>query len=198
MSDNDNYVTKQTLLISVAVALVVGFLSGVVYSVYNAPSSNQAAHAPPNEKQAAITSLELETRKNPDNGVAWFQLGHAYFDSNQFAKAIKVYNKGLEILPENTNGLTDLGVMYRRNGQPDKAIATFDKALRIDPQHEQAMFNKGVVLLNDLKDRKGALNVWRQLVAINKFAAASSGTLVAEIIDQVAAQPVPGASGEKN
>lgn len=199
MSSENEYVSKQTLLIAIAASLVIGFLSGVVYSVYNAPSPSPTAAVqqtqPQNDQasqlQAAITSLELETQKNPDNGQAWVQLGHAYFDSDMPAKAIMAYTKSLDLLPGDVNVMTDLGVMYRRNGQPDMAIAILNEVLQIDPNHEQAMFNKGVVQLYDLKDKESALVTWRQLVAVNQFAAAPDGTLVTEIVDKVAAQPEP-------
>ncbi len=197
MPTNSNFVKKQTILIAVALAFGVGFFSGIIYSVYKSPADDHN-HAPAaeNSASATITALELETQTNPDNDQAWVQLGHAYFDSEQFQKAITAYNKSLELLPGDTNVMTDLGVMYRRNGQPEIAIATFDKVLELDPGHEQARFNKGVVLLNDLNDKEGTIAEWKKLVEQNPFAAAPSGTLLSEIIDQIS-QDGPVKNGDK-
>lgn len=189
MDQSSDYVKKQTLYISIGAALLIGFLSGVVYSVYNAPAfQNQAASDPHDHEQetSVIPSLELETQKNPDNVQAWVELGHAYFDSEQPAKAITAYEKALTILPGNTNVMTDLGVMYRRNGQSDKAIATFDAVLKLTPEHEQARFNKGVVLLNDLNDKQQALAEWRKILESNPAAKAPSGAPLGELIKQIA------------
>ncbi|WP_456388603.1 tetratricopeptide repeat protein [Desulfolithobacter sp.] len=192
MSSEKKY-TLQTLLISVFVALFAGFLSGVIYSVFNAPPPGH--NHPPTSQNAgnpdaarAIASLEQETKNNPDNVAAWVQLGHAYFDTNQPAKAIRAYNRALELQPGDTNVLTDLAVMYRRNKQPEKAIATLDQALKINPRHEQALFNKGVILINDFQDVEGALAAWEELVRINPMAKGPSGALVSDIIKQVRAQ----------
>lgn len=187
MAETRPTVKKSTLYLAIGVSLILGFLSGVIYSVYNAPPGQQQTNAAPQQKESQkITSLELETQTNPENVQAWVQLGHAYFDSGQHEKAISAYVKSLELLPGDTNVMTDLGVMYRRAGNPKKAIETFDEVLALNPRHEQARFNKGVVLLNDMKDQEGALAEWRKLLELNPAAKAPSGTPLGEIVDQIA------------
>ena len=122
---------------------------------------------------------------NPDNIEAWTQLGNHYFDTGNFAKAINAYNKSLALNPNNANVLTDLGVMYRRNGNPVEAVASFDKAIAVDPNHQTARFNKGIVQLNDLNDRAGAIKTWQELVAIKPDATAPNGQLISEIILEI-------------
>ncbi len=189
MSTTENYVKKQTFLIGMAVSLVIGFLGGVAYSVYQTPGSVHVAQSPPpqqqNQSAEKITSLQQATRENPDNTEAWIQLGHAYFDSNQPAQAIHAYNKSLELSPGNPSVLTDLGVMYRRNNQPRQAIAAFDRALRINPSLEQALFNRGVVLLNDLNETANAIRSWQQLLKINPQATGPNGEPVSKMISHV-------------
>lgn len=185
MSLKKSQVKKQTLYISIAASLLIGFVCGVLYSSLQTPSSISAEEHIHDEATAAIASLEQQTRNNPDDFEAWVQLGHAYFDSDRPNNAIIAYKKALELVPGNMNVMTDLGVMYRRNKQPKEAIATFDKVLQQDPNHEQARFNKGVVLLSDLDDRKAAIAEWKKLVAINPFAKTPSGTTVKELISQL-------------
>lgn len=186
MSDSSPNVTKQTLFISIAVSLLIGFLSGIIFSDKQAPSTNQnATQQQVVDNSQAIAALEFETAKNPDNGEAWTRLGHAYFDSDQFAKAIMAYNKSLEIAPGDTNVMTDMGVMYRRNGQPSMALETFDKALLLNPNHEQSLFNKGVVLFYDIKNYEEAINTWKKLVQVNPNATTPSGSPITELIDQL-------------
>ncbi len=186
MSENST-VSKSTMYIAMGVSLLVGFLSGVVYSVYNAPPDVHVA-APAREDGSKIAAMEQEVKDHPDNGVAWTNLGHAYFDSDQYAKAITAYNKSLELHPGNADLLTDLGVMYRRNGQPDKAIETFDLAVKANPQHEQARFNKGVVLINDFHDTPGAIKVWEELLVMNPAATGPTGAPLADLIKDVKKQ----------
>ena len=188
MAEKDS-VAKSTMYIAMAVSLLVGFLSGVVYSVYNAPPATHVAVSDQNgNDDSKIAALEAEVKDHPDNGMAWTNLGHAYFDSDQFAKAITAYNKSLELHPGDPDLLTDLGVMYRRNGQPDKAIETFDRAIKANPQHEQSRFNKGVVLINDFHDTPGALKVWEELVVMNPNATGPTGAPLTELIKDVKKQ----------
>ena len=193
MAENGNSVSKQTLYISVAVALLLGFLGGIIYSDRSPQSGGQVAqqqNLPPLPKQQnqilqAIESMKFAAQQNPSNAEAWTQLGHAYFDSNQPAKAIEAYNKSLAIIPGNPSILTDLGVMYRRNGQPDKAIESFDKALQISPGFEQALFNKGVVFFNDLGDRNSATQAWKELLIVNPGATGPNGIPIAQMIEDI-------------
>ena len=196
MAENGNNVSKQTLYISIAVALLLGFLSGIIDSDRSPGSGGQVAQQPnlpplPQQQEQiiqAIESLQFAVQQNPNNAEAWTQLGHAYFDSNQPAKAIEAYNKALAIIPGNPSVLTDLGVMYRRNGQPDKAIESFDKAMQITPGFEQALFNKGVVQYNDLGDLEGALQSWRELLIVNPGATGPNGVPVETMVDDLTKQ----------
>lgn len=187
-----NKVKKETLYLVACVCLLVGFLAGIVFSVYKSPAaapqggatSQGMAQLSP-EQMKTMLDLEREVAANPNNGEAWTHLGHLYFDSNQPQKAINAYNRSLAIAPDNADVLTDLGVMYRSNNEPKKAIESFDKAIAVDPKHETARFNKGVVLLYDLKDEAGAIKSWEELLAINPLAAGPSGQPVKDILAEV-------------
>lgn len=196
MAESDNGVKQQTLYISIAVALLVGFLGGIIYSDRSPQPGGQVVQQgmPPQGQGApqqeqllqAIASLELAVKQNPNNAETWTQLGNAYFDTDQPAKAIEAYTKSLAIIPGSPSVMTDLGVMYRRNGQPDKAIETFDQALKVSPGFEQALFNKGVVLYNDQGKTEEAVKTWKELLLVNPGASTPEGTTVAEMVEKLA------------
>lgn len=190
-------VQKSTMLLVAFIALGVGFLGGVVFSAFKAGSSiptGMPAPAPAPQQQATqtqsltedqakrILALEREVSANPNNADAWTQLGNLYFDTNNHESAIKAYKKSLALSPNNANVQTDLGVMYRRNGQPEEAIKAFDKAIEIDPTHEVSRFNKGIVLLHDLNDQKGAVAAWEELVKMNPAAMTPGGQPLSELL----------------
>jgi len=198
MAESDNGVKQQTLYISIAVALLVGFLGGIIYSDRSPQPGGQVVQQgmPPQQGQGApqqeqllqaIASLELSVKQNPNNAETWTQLGNAYFDTDQPAKAIEAYTKSLAIIPGNPAVMTDLGVMYRRNGQPDKAVETFDQALKVSPGFEQALFNKGVVLYNDLGKNEEAVKTWKELLLVNPGARSPEGTTIAEMVEKLTA-----------
>jgi cytochrome c-type biogenesis protein CcmH/NrfG len=187
----NGYIKKETTMIIALVAVVAGFLMGIVFSVFNSGSSNvqTAAPGPPPQAQnfsaqqaSQILALEKEVAANPESVSAWTRLGHVYYDTNNFSKAIRAYEKSLELNPNNPDVLTDLGVMYRRNGQPEEALKRFDMAIQADPQHQQSRFNKGVVLNFDLNDKEGAKKAWEELIEINPMATLPNGQPVSEAI----------------
>ncbi len=199
---NGQYVKKETMLVVTLVAIIVGFLGGVIFSAYNySPGLNVPASGPSdqtsqeqnisNELAKEINNLNKELSLNPENIEALIRLGNLYFDTEQPGKAIMAYNNALELNPGNPDVLTDLGVMYRRKGQPLEAIKAFDKASKIDPRHEASRFNKGVVLLHDLNDSEGAIRAWEELVEVNPFARVHDNELVLELIKKIKAKNNP-------
>ncbi len=195
-NDNDEvrYVKKETVVIVAIAALFVGFIGGVVFGVYKsksiAPVSvTENIQKGINKETIDMTqTLEAEILKHPENLSAWIQLGNIYFDDSRYDKAIWAYEKAVAIDPKNANVLTDMGIMYRRSGKPQKAVDAFERAISVDPKHETSRFNKGIVLMHDLKDRKGAIKAWEGLLEINPVAMAPNGQSVDELIRQFKSQ----------
>lgn len=187
---------KETIGIAAIVIFAAGFLSGVVFGVYQSEPTVKVVENPRSRTPAGmanlspdqartILALEKEVAANPDNVEAWTRLGHIYFDTNMVKKAIHAYEKSLELNPADPNVWTDLGVMYRRNGEPSRALDAFNHAIKLNPRHEQSRFNKGIVLLYDMKDKKAAREAWEELLRINPAAMAPNGQSVRQLLDTV-------------
>ena len=123
-------VKKETMWMVASIALVAGFLGGVVFGVYKSGTGTSVQESmlsqPAEEEQGAsvesaaqIFELEKRTSESPDDVAAWIDLGNLYFDTGNYEKAITAYNKALELKPNNANVITDLGVMYRRSAPPN-------------------------------------------------------------------------------
>lgn len=170
------------ILISIAM-LVIGFIAGTIFGVMKTvPHAGGKPSASEEMPDRMFQALEDETIKNPQNADAWTRLGNAYFDSQQYQKAIYAYEKSLAIAPDNPDVLTDLGIMYRGNKQPEKAVEMFSKAMSLDPKHQNSRMNKGIVLLHDLKDEPGAIQTWEELLEINPLATFPDGQTVEELV----------------
>jgi cytochrome c-type biogenesis protein CcmH/NrfG len=189
-------VKKETMWLVAFIALMVGFLGGVVFGVYKTGSDKpiqKSMVSQPVEKDqgasveraAQIFQLEKMTKENPDDAAAWASLGNLYFDNGNYQKAITAYTRSLALKPNDANVITDLGVMYRRSGQPNKAIEEFDKAAKIDPKHETALFNKGIVLMHDLNDLDGAIQAWQELLKRNPAATSPSGQPLKDLVEKI-------------
>ncbi|MBL0715351.1 MAG: tetratricopeptide repeat protein [Desulfosarcina sp.] len=187
-----HYVNRQTLITSIVIALMVGFVGGLVFSVYKTgselPAASTAGSNPNAEKAGMLAMLEERVRTNPRDTEAWIQIGHINFDAQQHEKAIEAYEKALALDPGNALVLTDLGIMYRRTDNPREAIRRFDQAIAADPKLENARFNKGIVLLHDLNNRAGAIKAWEELLAVNPVAMAPNGQSVDQLVTEFKAR----------
>jgi cytochrome c-type biogenesis protein CcmH/NrfG len=196
MKSDSKTVKKETMWMVASIALVVGFIGGVVFGVYKTgsdkPIQKSMISQPAEKKQdvsvesaAQIFKLEKTTKENPDDVASWITLGNLYFDTGNHQKAITAYKKALALNPNDANVMTDLGVMYRRNGEPKKAVETFDKAAKIDPKHETALFNKGIVLMHDLNDLDGAIHAWEELAKRNPAATSPTGQPIKDLVEKL-------------
>lgn len=175
---------RKTIIIAGAM-FVLGFFTGICVAVYQngnfSTTTSKPANTDNDNRQRAET-LKQKVADDPGNTSAWIQLGHTYFDMNKYDQAIAAYEKALEQNPNNADVLTDLGIMYRRSGQPREAIKKFDMAIAINPKHETARFNRGIVLMHDLGDRKGAIQAWEDLLEINPVAMAGNNQSVDQMV----------------
>lgn len=180
------HVTKQNAVMIGLICLMVGFIIGVVYSSNKLKTTENTAVVPENNQNIDYSQKEIELKnelsQNPENASVLVQLGHVYFETDQYSKAIDAYKKSLSIEPGNANVLTDLGVMYRYNRQPQDAIKSFDEAISADPKHEWARFHKGGVLMKDLNQKRLALTVWEELLSINPIFMSSKDQSLDQLI----------------
>jgi cytochrome c-type biogenesis protein CcmH/NrfG len=197
--DAHRHVRVETTVIVALVALVLGFFAGEIIDLSKPrapmpsspppPSQEPPARQGPSLEQASrIFALENALSTNPEDQDSWKQLGHLYFDSNQFEEAIKAYRKALELDPKDADVWTDMGVMYRRAGQPAEAVAAFDRAVEVDPGHEVARLNKGVVLLHDLDNPPRAIEAWENLLKLNPAAKTPNGQSLREMVETLKGQ----------
>jgi len=169
---------KEYAFLSIAIAFVAGIVVGVIATVYYeerspvipatmkpAPPSS-APVVPSADVQKQISFLQSILKDDPKNLNALIQLGNAYFDTDQFDRAIETYSKALQIDPQNADVRTDMGIMFRRKGDSDRAIAEFKRAAEMDLRHVNSRYNLGIVLLHDKGDIKGAIKAWEDYLKV--------------------------------
>lgn len=192
----DNYIKKSSCYLFVVMALLAGlFIGNTITMLYlgQQRSIPQNISAPVTQQQDdthvadpnALAQLEGKAASNPTDSNAWIQLGNFCFDHNLPEKAIEAYERALELKPMNIGVWSDLGVMYRRTKQFDKAVDAFGHAADLDPQHVVSRFNMGIVYLHDLNDKVGAMNAWKQVLAIDPEAKTPNGKPVADLLREL-------------
>ncbi|HUL30521.1 MAG TPA: tetratricopeptide repeat protein [Thermodesulfobacteriota bacterium] len=177
---------KETAILYIAIALVVGFIGGVTVGILRMTKGSEKtamvqnppmappgvpAPAPPArdsvEAASQIQTLKEIIKKDPKNLPAWVELGNLYFDTDQPKEAIDAYSHYLAVKPDNPDVRTDMGIMYRKLGQFDRALEEFRKAAQSDPKHENSRYNIGLVLLHDKQDMAGAIKAWEEYLKVD-------------------------------
>ncbi len=177
---------KETVILYVVIALVVGFVGGATVGILwmtkgtektamvqkpqMAPPGAPAPGPPPRdtiEAASQIQTLMEIVKKDPKNLPAWVELGNLYFDTDQPKEAIEAYGRYLAVKPDNPDVRTDMGIMYRKLGQFDRALEEFRKAAQSDPKHVNSRYNIGLVLLHDKQDIQGSIKAWEEYLKVD-------------------------------
>jgi cytochrome c-type biogenesis protein CcmH/NrfG len=163
------------IVLAFLAGFIVGAISGIKFYAAQrgessrVPQQHEEGQAGPPAKAnlgQEIGQLEDLLKRDPNNLQALISLGNAYFDTNQFKKAIDVYQRALKIDPKNADVRTDLGIMYRNIKDYDGAIREFRQAAKDNPTHVNSRFNVAIVLQNDKKDIPGAIVAWEEFLKV--------------------------------
>ena len=175
---------KSNALMLCLTTFLLGVLTGLFWAAYKGPPPGlgtaavntpaqqvkpaEAGASMDGEKvRAALEELKLKIQAAPNDPAPCVEAGNFLFDHELFAQAIDFYQKGVDLGGGTADVLTDMGVCYRKLGKPDQAVDFFRQARKVDPRHENSALNLGIVLFHDLQDKKGALEAWRDYLALN-------------------------------
>jgi len=100
------------------------------------------------------------TGKDLENPEALAGLGDKYFESKSFKQAIKVYEKVLELDPDDVDTYNDMGLALYYTGKPDRAIETLKKGTEVMPSYQRIWLSLGFVFISTEKNKEAekALN----------------------------------------
>lgn len=147
------------------VSLLVGSLIGFAVGYFAAGGGRPApAHEPAaaagGDRVAELMRAVDRDRENPDLLTA---LGNAYYDREDWDRAIAVYEKARRKAPKNPNLLSDLGAAYRNRGEFARAVSYFQKAHENDGEHWQSLLNRVLVEAYDRKNASAAQAAFDEL-----------------------------------
>ena len=82
---------------------------------------------------------------NPNDEVAYLNVGKAHFNSEQYEQAIQAFNKAIELNPNDKEAYYYLGKTYSESEQYEVAIQYFNKAIEIDSEYFEAYYVRGFI-----------------------------------------------------
>lgn len=117
------------------------------------------------DKQAILEELGSYADKDASilNG-AIFSMGDAYLRENKIDSAVALYEKALNILPNNEDLLNRAGNLYSQKMNYDKAIAIYKKLTEMKPDNSW-YFQMLSTALNAAGKKEEAGKIWKDLIA---------------------------------
>lgn len=137
-------------ILPLLVGALLGFIGGYFAAGGGRPSAAPAAGQP--SAGGRLEEIQAAVERDPENPELLTSLGNAWFDREDWDRAIAAYEKARRKAPENPNLLSDLGAAYRNRGEFRRAAGLFERARKNDPDHWQSLLNLVILHAYDRKD----------------------------------------------
>lgn len=136
---------------------LLGFIGGYFAAGGGRPAAAPAAPtAAGDTADGQVAELQGAVDKDPENPKLLTALGNAWYDREDWDRAISAYEKARRKAPDDANLLSDLGAAYRNRGEFKRAVALFEEAREHDKEHWQSLLNLVLIHAYDLHDAAGA------------------------------------------
>lgn len=118
------------------------------------------------ENEKAMSLLKQALKIDPDNALAFGNVGLILMEQGQFEKAIMAFNKALETETNNAAFFLNRGFSYHSLGKTEEALQDYREAIRIYPNFYRANFNLAVLYM-ELKRYDDAIMQFERSLKIN-------------------------------
>jgi tetratricopeptide (TPR) repeat protein len=122
-----------------------GLIVVAIYLIDNPQLNRQVATSPTQNEQGTAAPQQASQPTKPDHvralkellepvqeDRAWNNKGDAYYNTKQYAKAIKAYQQAIRINPDYADAWYKLGNAYAEIGQPGKANEAYRQAFQVN------------------------------------------------------------------
>ncbi|MDI1253199.1 cytochrome C biogenesis protein [Thermomonas sp.] len=155
--------------VAIGVGVIVAASTLLLYQLVGTPQAlDPAAVKAPATLGDAITQLETELQRNPNQAEGWRLLAQAYQREEQNIKARDAYAKAAALAPADASILTEAA--QSRALADDKrlfdaqAVALLQRALAADPAQQRARWFLGIAQ-RQAGDNAAAAKTWEPLLA---------------------------------
>jgi tetratricopeptide (TPR) repeat protein len=95
--------------------------------------------------EGLLRIAQARLKEAPDDELAWFWLGFAYYHLGRYQDEVKAYQEALRIKPDDADAWYALGATYGHLGRYQDEVKACQEALRIKPDNAITWNNLGVV-----------------------------------------------------
>jgi len=116
--------------------------------------------------EGALDKYKQALNLDPNEFLAYYLSGLAYFDIKKYDEAFQSLNQGLILNPEHAKSYLVLGKIYEKTNKQTEALAAYEKAVTIDPAYEDGWDRIGVLNYNQ-KNYDKSIAAYQKLIEIN-------------------------------
>ena len=124
-----------------------------------------AAHSGLKNLDQAIDNFNKVLELNPQDGMAYFNIGTIFLEKRNFEAAIENYQNCLSINPSHAEAFDNMGSALKAQGNFTTAIEQFTQAINLKPNFAQAHYNLGIAL-HETGDPQAAIKSHRKACQI--------------------------------
>ncbi len=141
-----------TLVSGIVLGLVYGFKGndwvasrlirkGYRFSGFTVDTNIKVAPSLTEQRNTSIVEPEpISAPDDPEDELAWFELGIAHFESGKYNKAVEAFKEALRIDPEDAMAWNNLGFAYSKLNQQDKVKEAHERLKELDPEMADSFF----------------------------------------------------------
>jgi len=149
----ENYKKWTILVIIIAVAALVAIavMTSSPDKTNNVPADTGQASTPSVpliEKDIGQASPLEDIDLDNQSPQAIAALGDRYFEERNFRQAIKLYEKALELNPDDIDTYNDLGLAYHYTKQSASAVEILKKGAELNPSYQRIWISLGFVQMS--------------------------------------------------
>lgn len=160
---------RESRMLAAGVMLALGLGTVALYSLVGTPAGlGQAARTAPATLEDAITELQAELKRNPNQPEGWRLLGKSLATQARFAESRDAFAKAVQLKPDEPDLQVD-AAQARLFADPDRrldgeALAMVQQALSLQPGHQRALWLLGVWHRQNGKPAEAA-STWEPMLA---------------------------------
>ena len=115
--------------------------------------------------KAAVRTLTQAINYNPNNSQAYQHRGNAYYDLEDYQKAIEDYTKAIQLNPNYINAYFNRGLARYDAEDFSGAIADYSKVIELQPQDADAYYKRGLAQY-DLQNYQKAIEDYSETIRL--------------------------------
>ena len=162
---------KSLLLMAFAVCISLALLLPVSINAQDEEARAQLDRATSllarDKVDEAIDQFLKIIEKHPNYGLAYSNLGAAYYRKGNLDKASEATKKAIEINPNDKSAHGNLGNVYTDLKKYDEAIAEHKKAIELSPNDAEAFLNLGVAFSRKGDTEEGVIQ-FKRAISLNR------------------------------